>query len=219
MVAGDLVVFVLGFQGVGAGSAPYCTSSDHQGWSRLAAQDPSASGCGIEVIAAYWSGGATVSFNFNAAYTWVSRGVVFTNARRTNDYPTHTGTDLVTPTDFIAYSSGAIGNQTTGNNPATATRYSYVDELVFVASAVQLAAPGYGATAGGFSTDFDNTEGGFGTVEIVVAYNSITSEGNKQGSWTATTSPAGAKGSNLIFGVRPYPREYPITAARPFGVL
>jgi hypothetical protein len=217
LTVGDLLVSVTCYSGIAAGAGPFIVnpSGGGFGWSRIFYQAPSGSGNAIEIVLAYWSSGANLQWNFNTSVTYGSRFQAYTNARRTNDYADNYGVGVsdVTVGNYLTDEARATGSQITGNNPGTASRYSYVDELVLAVGANQLANPGYGAAGGGFTKRLDNTLTGFGTTELVLADLEIATEGSVSCSFTATASPAGQLGTMGIFGLPPPPRKYPAVAA------
>ena len=77
----DLLIVVLGFENVAAGSGPYVSdTSPAAGWFRILTQAPvGGNGTGLEVWAASWEVGASTPFNFFAAQTVVAREVAYHN--------------------------------------------------------------------------------------------------------------------------------------------
>jgi len=202
---GDLLVVVLGFEGVASGSGPWVTdpASDPfseyvtvaNGWKRICYQDPSASGCGVEVWAAVHGSGAFEIFQFVSSLSY-SVGTL-----------SYVGEYATSNSIFDGAIRGATTRQVTGDHPAAPDVYAFENELLIAVGADELQSPGWGTpTPSGWTSRLDVARSGYGTVEITAADKPVSVEGNSGLiPFPAIAASGATKGATATLAVRPAP--------------
>lgn len=173
-VAGDLLLLVVAFEGVAAGSGPWIVPNvgqlsslyigPGQGWEQVCWQTPGATGVGIEVWAAIFGSGA---FNY-AAFAAAQNAVAVTVAYGGEYNPTGTiggGPPRVATTA-----------QVTGNQPAAPSVVANSGELIVAVGGDLMTGAGFG-TPSGFTNRVDVARGAAGTVEATIADRTATVAG------------------------------------------
>lgn len=201
---GDLLVSVIGVEGVAGGSGPWIDANVGQlttdyggpftGWKQVAMIAPSATGVGVEVWAALYSSGTHVWWKFNANQSAVARMVTYTGAYSLSNQITDGAV------------RAAATNQWTGNNPQAPSIYAYLNEMLLAFAAEEMSSPGYGTpTPAGWTTRFDNARSGYGTAEITVAdFIPVTVEGASGViPWSANGALSTSKGGAGVLAIRP----------------
>lgn len=164
--AGNLLILVIAFEGVAAGSGPWIIpnngqlSSNYigpaQNWEQVCWRGPSATGVGIEVWAAIYRSG-TANFAKFAA----SQNAVAVEAAYSGEYnPTGnigSGTIRLEPTA-----------QVTGNQPAAPSVVANTGELIVACYGDLMTGSAFG-TPSGFTNRVDVARSGAGTVEAAIA--------------------------------------------------
>lgn len=173
----DLLVVVVGFEQVAAGSGPWISGTPQLGWSRACYQSPAGTGSGIEIWTANWKFGGQTTFNFFVARTGIARE--------------------------SAYRCPAIGGpaldkattaQHTGDNPVCPSIDTNRDNTTVVhCAAMKLKSPGYVYPAPD-TKRWDNARAGvFGNVEAALGDRNQAAAGT---SGTYTITAATPTGSN-----------------------
>lgn len=166
VAVGNLILAVVAFEAVAAGSGPWIVpnigqfSSNYigpsQGWQQVCFQAPAASGVGIEVWAAIHKSGAVQNAKFAAA-----QNAVMVTAAWSGEYnPTGSigaGTVRLAPTA-----------QVTGNQPPAPSVTANNGELVVACYGDLMTGAGFG-TPSGFTNRVDVARSGAGTVEAAIA--------------------------------------------------
>lgn len=190
--AGQLLLAVFAFEGVGAGSGPYISSSVGGGWSRTFYQPPAGgSGTGLEVWNTLdWSIFSTNTFNFGASYSYAARGLVYTGQYFDGS---------TSPVRTVVQQS------VTGSPIATPTVTAFTGELLIAVGGFTLAAPGWGTpNPAGAMQRFDSARSGYGTAEATAADYQVAAGGLLGPfTWPATASSGTAHGATGLFAVRP----------------
>lgn len=215
----NLLLLVIGVENVGSASAPWTIPNTGQfstdvigpftGWERVLAQEPSATGNGLEVWAAINESGFTpVTANFNASYPVVAQMFEYSGEYRV-------GSDITQGT--IRASTTA---QVTGDNPAAPSVFAFTNEMLFVAGSDQLNSPGYGTpTPAGWTKRGDAARGGtFGNVEITGADATVLADGNSGLIPWSAVSASGGIGATATLAVRPVASP-PVATAPAVGVV
>lgn len=183
----QLLIAVLGFE-VGTGTGPWVTSTPQPGWQRCFYQDPSATGCGLEVWnVQQWTSGPSTTFNFGTSRAYVARGLVYTGQ--------YTGAGNVV--------RASVNQSVTGNSPSAPTIYAYQNEMVVALGAEQLSSPGWDPPSG-YTERIDSARGGsFGNVEITAADKLAALEGFTGAlPFTATSAGGSDKGATGTIAIR-----------------
>lgn len=182
----DLLVVVVGFESVAAGSGPWISGTPQLGWSRACYQSPSATGSGIEIWTANWKFGGQTTFNFFTSRTGIARE----SAYRCPDI----GGPAVDST---------ATQQHTGNNPVCPSVVTQRDNATVVhCAAMKLKSPGYVYPAPD-TKHWDNARAGvFGNVEAALG-DRVQAASGASGTYTitATASAAGQVGATATLAV------------------
>jgi len=205
VAVGDLLIVILGFEGVAAGSGPWVVPGDGsdttvvgeaEGWKQVCYQAPAATGCGLEVWAAIHISGDHEKFNLVGSLSYVAETVSYTGAY-----------DALTGTISDGAIRGATTEQVSGDSPNSPAIHAFENELLIVVGADTLASPGWGApTPAGWSSRADVKRGAYGTVEVTAADKPITVEADYGPiPFSAAASPSGADGATATLAVRPNP--------------
>lgn len=199
----DLIIAVIAFEGVTAGSGPWITPNTGQftadyigpseGWKRCAWQAPSATGVGMEIWAAI--NGTLIGTShaqLTSSLNWVTVQAYYSG--------------IYEPTDSITDGAvrAAVSAQVTGDDPAAPSVYAYVDELIVVCAGDTLSG-GFSAPTG-YTQRTDHARSGAGTVEAAIADAPVTTEGDTGTiPFVGSASPSGAKGVTATLAIRPVP--------------
>lgn len=162
----QLLLVVIGFEGVAPGSGPWVTTVDgsyttepFNGWKRICWQAPSATGNGLEIWAAIWTSSSGASFGFGSSLSYVGVGSAYTG-----HYDSGGGNGV-----YDGTVRGAVTAQVTGNDPAAPSIFAFQNELVVPCGSDQMGASGFG-TPVGYNLRTDVARGGsHGNVEAAVA--------------------------------------------------
>ncbi len=203
VTTGDLLIVVLGFEGVASGSGPWVVPGDGSdtnivsvpgGWKRVCYQSPSATGNGLEVWAAIHGSGIHVVFPLTGSLPYSSQ-----TASYTGEYETSMSI-------FDGAIRAATTAQWTGDDPEAPSVYVYSEEMVVAVGADQLASPGWGApTPAGWTSRMDAARASsYGNVEITLADKPATVEGNTGTIPFSANSASGSnKGATATLAIRP----------------
>lgn len=201
---GDLLIVILGFEGVAAGSGPWVVPGDGSdshvagnptGWKQICYQAPSATGCGLEVWAAIHNSGTDAKFNLVSSLSYAACTV------------SYSGEYLGDGTIFAGAIRGAATAQVVGDDPAAPSIYGFANETIVAIGADLLHTPGWGTpTPAGWQNRLDTARSGYGTVEITAADHQMTAEGDS-GSipWSALAAAPGDAGATATLSIRPTP--------------
>lgn len=209
----DLLLIVLGFEGVAAGSGPWVTPNTNSsspdmgpahGWKQVLEQSPGATGCGLEVWAAILTSGSSTKVDFDAAYNVQGLMAIY-RGEFYDSGPVYINGGAI---------RGAVSKQVTGDNPDCPSVYSFVDEILIAIGADTLSG-GWGTpTPAGWTSRADYSRAGAGTVEITLADKPTTVEGDTGAiPFSAAASPGGAHGATATLSARP--TSPPPTATSP----
>ena len=207
---GNLIVAVLAFQGVAAGSGPWVDSNPGQyttdyigpssGWARIGIQAPSATGVGIEVWAAI--SGTTIGTSHAAlltSRTWQTVQAYYSGVYAPNG---NINDGAVRASAF---------QQWTGNTPQAPTVNATQNDMVLPVAGMLMVSPGFGtptgsANEGTFTTRSDAAGGGFGTVETVISdAPCLTSGATGAITWPGNAASSGTPGATATLVIRPAP--------------
>ena len=187
----DLLIVVLGFENVAAGSGPYVSDTNPaQGWFRILTQAPvGGNGTGLEVWAASWEVGASTPFNFFAAQTVVAREVAYRNTKSS-----------------VATAITITNNQSwAGNNPVCPSVTTTIPKSWVVPVGALALAAGTMVYPGGYTRRFDNARAGAsGNAEIAEGDGPQAAPG-ASGTITLTAAAAGgtARGGTATLVLNP----------------
>lgn len=203
VTVGDIIVAVVAFEGVAAGSGPWIIPNNgqlsalyigpSQGWQQACWQSPSATGVGIEVWTAI-HGGGTVQ---NALFAASQNAVTVTVAYGGEYNPTGNITGGAVRLEPTA--------QVTGNQPPAPSVLANGGELVVAVGGDQMGGGGFGAPSG-LTNRVDVARSGAGTVEATIADYTTSTAGNT-GPITFPNAAASSstKGSTATLVIRPAP--------------
>lgn len=196
---GQMLVAVFAFEGVAAGSGPWVTKVGlppaplpSGGWMNTFFQAPSAAGAGLQVLNTFnWQVGATVTFTFDAARTFVGAVLTYTGQ--------YFDSGVTNP------ARASASQQWTGDHPATPSILAFTDELLIAVAADTLTAPGFGTpNPTGSVQRLDAERSAFGNAEVTAADFQVAAGGTwGPFTWPASASPGTAKGTTGILAVRP----------------
>lgn len=203
VAVGNIIIFVVAFEGVAAGSGPWIIPNTGQfstlyigpslGWQQLCWQTPSAAGVGIEVWGAIHGTGTVNDAKFAAAQNAVGVAVAYSGEYN--------------PTGTISGGPPRVATtaQVSGNQPAAPAVVANVGELIVACGGDTMGGSGFGAPAG-FTNRIDVARAGAGTVEATIADATATVAGNT-GPITFPNAASGAavKGATATLLIQPVP--------------
>lgn len=210
--AGDLLIAVMGFEGVTPGSGPwaeYDPDPAHPdgepdlrpaGWARILYEEPSTAGNGLEIWTAYYGGGTFSHFKLATSGPFAAQMIelrgIYLPASPTTTNPVAAGT--------IRANAEA---QVTGDNPACPSVAARQGDMILGLAAHQLQSPGFGTptSPAGYTTVFDNPRAGtFGDVEIAAAV-ALAATSGTQGpiDFSALAATGSTKGATATLAIRP----------------
>jgi len=203
VAAGQIIVALVAFEGVAAGSGPWIIPNNGQfnqnyigpftDWTQVCWQGPSAAGVGVEVWAAIYASGAVNDAKFAA-----SQNAVMVCGAWSGEY---------NPTGVIG--GGAVrlapAAQVTGGQPPAPSVIASAGELVVACGGDLMGGGGFG-TPSGFTSRVDATRAGAGTVEASLA-DAVTTVAGATGPITFPGAAAAGttRGATATLAIRPTP--------------